>query len=53
MNSNTAAGYTTPSGTSPLGATIYVDGKYVERWKREGDNVLERIIDDAAANPGK
>ena len=26
MNSNTAAGYTTPSATSPLGATIYVDG---------------------------
>ncbi len=26
MNSNTAAGYTTPSGTTPLGATIYVDG---------------------------
>ncbi len=33
--------------------TIFVDGKYVERWKRDGDNVLERIIDDAVANPGK
>lgn len=30
--------------------TIYVNGKWVERWQREGDNVLERIIDHCAKN---
>ncbi len=28
--------------------TVYVNGKWVERWDREGDNILERIIDHAA-----
>lgn len=27
---------------------IYVNGKFVKRWWREGDNVMERIIDEAA-----
>jgi protein-disulfide isomerase len=29
--------------------SIYVNGKFVKRWTREGDNVMERIIDEAAA----
>ena len=33
--------------------TLFVDGKYVERWKREGDNVLERILDYAEKHPGE
>ncbi len=33
--------------------TLFIDGKYVERWKRDGDNVLERILDYAIQNPGK
>ncbi len=28
---------------------VHVNGKLVRRWTREGDNVLERIIDEAAA----
>lgn len=32
---------------------VYVDGKFVERWERKGDNVLEWIIDEAIKNPGK
>jgi len=28
---------------------IFVNGKVVKRWWREGDNVMERIIDEAAA----
>jgi protein-disulfide isomerase len=32
---------------------LFVDGKYVERWKREGDNVLDRIIDYAVTHPGE
>lgn len=30
---------------------IYVNGKFVRRWWRENDNVMERIIDEAAATP--
>lgn len=26
---------------------VYVNGKFVQRWAREGDNVLERIVDEA------
>lgn len=29
--------------------TIYVDGKLVVRWSREGDNVMERIINESIA----
>lgn len=28
---------------------VYVNGKFVKRWTREGDNVMERIIDEAAS----
>lgn len=28
---------------------IYVNGKFVKRWWRENDNVMERIVDEAAA----
>lgn len=31
--------------------TIYVNGKFVERWDRKDDNILERIIDEAAKKP--
>lgn len=27
---------------------IYINGRFVKTWTREGDNVLERIIDEAA-----
>ena len=33
--------------------TIFVDGKVVDRWKRDGDNVLERILDYAQKHPGE
>lgn len=26
---------------------IYVNGKFVQRWVREGDNVMQRIVDEA------
>jgi len=33
--------------------TIYVNSKFVPRWVREGDNVLERILDEASGQgPG-
>jgi protein-disulfide isomerase len=32
--------------------TIYVNGKFIPRWMREGDNVLERIINEASG-PGR
>ncbi len=28
---------------------VYVNGKFVKRWWREGDNVMERIVDEAAS----
>lgn len=31
--------------------TIYVNGRFVPRWKRENDNVLERIFNAALAEP--
>jgi protein-disulfide isomerase len=27
---------------------VYVNGKFVKRWTREGDNVMQRIIDEAS-----
>jgi protein-disulfide isomerase len=32
---------------------VYVNGKLVPRWSREGDNVMERIIDEAAKRPAR
>lgn len=40
-----AAAYALNVGQIPC---VYVNGKFVKRWTREGDNVMERIIDEAA-----
>ncbi|HVU65128.1 MAG TPA: hypothetical protein VHC70_14195, partial [Phycisphaerales bacterium] len=32
---------------------LFIDGKYVERWEREGDDVIGRIIKYATEHPGE
>lgn len=32
---------------------IYVNGKWVQRWSRDGDNIMERIVDEAAKTKAK
>jgi protein-disulfide isomerase len=45
IQEDVAAGHAIGVGQIPA---IYVNGKFLKTWNRENDNVLERVIEDAA-----